>query len=100
MLSSAHYAIWSQDGVSPLFGGAVVKGHKSLEGGFSVDGGKVAIAHPTENLLDHPAALVFVGASKKVSTKKAVEIISKTSPNLNTAVLEELIQVRYVIRVH
>ncbi|GMF42017.1 unnamed protein product [Phytophthora fragariaefolia] len=94
-LYSAHLNIWNQVGVTSLFGGAIVDGKVSKKHVVAVEGGS-AVNVPCNNLVEHPAAAVFVDKAgkgvKSISSAEAAALLQKVDAEADVEKFEALLK--------
>uniref|UniRef100_K3W8H5 Phosphoenolpyruvate carboxykinase (ATP) n=1 Tax=Globisporangium ultimum (strain ATCC 200006 / CBS 805.95 / DAOM BR144) TaxID=431595 RepID=K3W8H5_GLOUD len=95
LLYSAHLNIWNSVGLTSFFGGAIVDGAKvSKKQIVAIENG-AAVNVPCNNLVNHPAAAIFVDKSgkgvKSISPAEAAALLKKVDANADAEKFEALL---------
>ena len=95
LLYSAHLNIWNSVGLTSLFGGAIVDGAKvSKKQVVAIENG-AAVNVPCNNLVNHPAAAIFVDKASKgvksITPAEAADLLKKIDADADGEKFEALL---------
>jgi hypothetical protein len=95
LLYSAHLNIWNSVGLTSLFGGAIVDGAKvSKKQVVAIENG-AAVNVPCNNLVNHPAAAIFVDKTSKgvksITPAEAADLLKKIDADADGEKFEALL---------
>lgn len=94
-LYSAHLNIWNSVGLTSFFGGAIVDGAKVAKKQVVALANSAAVNVPCNNLVNHPAAAIFVDKASKgvkaISSAEAAALLKKADAEADADKFEALL---------
>lgn len=95
LLYSAHLNIWNAAGVTSFFGGAIVDGAKVTKKQVLALENGAAVNVPCNNLVNHPAAAIFVDKAgkgiKSITPAEAAALLKKVDTGADAEKFEALL---------